>query len=316
MEFHVKPRRLGEVRDRLAEVGVVDFLVSEIRESGPEGLTPKLRLEVFLPSDLSGLMEPLLADLVREPAADADRLLRFEAGLFDEADPDAPPAPVWRGIPPGPAADGSVTVLAGDIPAPLSRASGALDRSGFDIRHGRWHRRRNAVYGRFGIRDASARSAADSAEAFDRAGECFRRGEEIPIPEARVPTDAIRPRTAREAEIPEIEIRDGGPSRHTAIQVLARDGPGLLHVLSDAIEGLGLCVWNAMIATGSDQAFNLFYVSDAEGRNVASPGRASEIRCKLREAAARRAAPGAPESTRNLFSSTCFGGKNEWQSDG
>jgi [protein-PII] uridylyltransferase len=80
-----------------------------------------------------------------------------------------------------------------------------------------------------------------------------------------------------------VEIDNESSDAFTIVDVFAQDRQGLLHVIARALWDLGLSVHSSKVATRLDQALDVFYVTDREGRQVADPGRIEEIRRTLVE---------------------------------
>jgi [protein-PII] uridylyltransferase len=84
----------------------------------------------------------------------------------------------------------------------------------------------------------------------------------------------------RERATPKVRTQisiDDRASRHTVIEVLARDRPGLLFGVSDALYQLGLSIWVAKINTEGTRVADVFYVSEADGTKVAPGTRTQEV---------------------------------------
>jgi [protein-PII] uridylyltransferase len=81
----------------------------------------------------------------------------------------------------------------------------------------------------------------------------------------------------------QIAIDDRASPRHTVIEVLARDRPGLLFALSDALYRLGLSIAVAKINTEGMRVADVFYVSDKDGGKVAPGKRTAEVQRTLLE---------------------------------
>jgi [protein-PII] uridylyltransferase len=71
----------------------------------------------------------------------------------------------------------------------------------------------------------------------------------------------------------QVSIDDRASPRHTVIEVLARDRPGLLFAVSDALYQLGLSIAVAKINTEGTRVADVFYVSEGDGK--IPPGRRS-----------------------------------------
>ncbi|TKD12089.1 [protein-PII] uridylyltransferase [Polyangium fumosum] len=86
------------------------------------------------------------------------------------------------------------------------------------------------------------------------------------------------PRRATPRVRTQVSIDDRASPRHTVLEVMTRDRPGLLHAISDALYRLGLSIVVAKINTEGMRAADVFYVSEADGGKVAPGKRAAEVR--------------------------------------
>jgi [protein-PII] uridylyltransferase len=70
--------------------------------------------------------------------------------------------------------------------------------------------------------------------------------------------------TARRPQLTtEVNVDNESASNYTVVEVITRDRPGLLFVLSHALQQLGLSIWFAKINTEGDRVIDVFYVSNA-----------------------------------------------------
>lgn len=74
--------------------------------------------------------------------------------------------------------------------------------------------------------------------------------------------------------------------RYTVIDIRAQDRLGLLYVIASTLSGLDVDVTLAKIATEADQAMDVFYVTEKDGRKVGDPERMEAIRKALVHAVA------------------------------
>jgi [protein-PII] uridylyltransferase len=79
----------------------------------------------------------------------------------------------------------------------------------------------------------------------------------------------------------QVSIDDRASPRHTVIEVLTRDRPGLLHAVSDALYRLGLSIAVAKINTEGTRVADVFYVSEADGGKVGPGKRSAEVRERI-----------------------------------
>jgi [protein-PII] uridylyltransferase len=101
------------------------------------------------------------------------------------------------------------------------------------------------------------------------------------------PTELLRLRTGsaspwRERPSPavstEILFDDRSSPRHTIVEVFAKDRPGLLYTLAQALHELGLSIAVSKINTEGTRVADVFYVSELDGSRVAQGGRHDAIR--------------------------------------
>ena len=81
---------------------------------------------------------------------------------------------------------------------------------------------------------------------------------------------------------PEVTITNAWSDRHTVIEVVGLDRPGLLYELTDALSRLNLNIASAHVATFGERAVDVFYVTDLTGAKIANPGRQSAIRTRMK----------------------------------
>ena len=79
----------------------------------------------------------------------------------------------------------------------------------------------------------------------------------------------------------QVAVDDRVSSRQTVIEVVARDRPGLLFALSDALYTLGLSIAVAKINTEGTRVADVFYVSEADGGKIAPGKRSLLVQAKL-----------------------------------
>ncbi len=78
-----------------------------------------------------------------------------------------------------------------------------------------------------------------------------------------------------------VEFDNVVSDRYTVIDIRAQDRLGLLYVIASVLSGLDLDVALAKIATEVDQAVDVFYVTEKDGRKVTEPARMDTIRQAL-----------------------------------
>jgi len=80
---------------------------------------------------------------------------------------------------------------------------------------------------------------------------------------------------------PKVEIENDISEEHTVIDVYATDRIGLLYRITSTLAALGLSIHTAKVSTKVDQAVDVFYVKDLEGRKITDPGELGRIRKTL-----------------------------------
>jgi [protein-PII] uridylyltransferase len=104
----------------------------------------------------------------------------------------------------------------------------------------------------------------------------------------------------------EVNIDNKSASNYTVIEVITRDRPALLFVLSHALQQVGLSIWFAKINTEGERVIDVFYVSDRDRGRLVAPGEIARVRQALIDAVDRlgahtvaavaRSLPAAPAS--------------------
>lgn len=95
-------------------------------------------------------------------------------------------------------------------------------------------------------------------------------------------TSRLRERASPKVQI-QVSIDNRASPRHTVIEVLARDRPGLLFAVSDALYRLGLSITVAKINTEGTRVADVFYVSEQDGSKVTPGPRTAEVHKTLVE---------------------------------
>jgi [protein-PII] uridylyltransferase len=79
----------------------------------------------------------------------------------------------------------------------------------------------------------------------------------------------------------EVNIDNKSASNYTVIEVITRDCPGLLFVLSNTLQQAGLSIWFAKINTEGERVIDVFYVSDPERRKLLDAAGISRVRAAI-----------------------------------
>jgi len=80
---------------------------------------------------------------------------------------------------------------------------------------------------------------------------------------------------------PKVEIENDVSEEHTVIDVYATDRIGLLYRITSTLASLGLSIHTAKVSTKVDQAVDVFYVKDLDGRKITDPDKLESIRTTL-----------------------------------
>ena len=80
---------------------------------------------------------------------------------------------------------------------------------------------------------------------------------------------------------PRVEIENDISKEHTVIDIYATDRIGLLYKITSTLASMDLSIHTAKVSTKVDQAVDVFYVKDLEGRKVTEAGELERIREKL-----------------------------------
>jgi [protein-PII] uridylyltransferase len=81
----------------------------------------------------------------------------------------------------------------------------------------------------------------------------------------------------------EVTVDNRTSERFTVIDVFTQDRLGLLFTITHALSEMGLEIHLARISTNADQALDVFYVSDAQGRKIDDPRTLRQIETTLLE---------------------------------
>jgi [protein-PII] uridylyltransferase len=172
-----------------------------------------------------------------------------------------------------------LTILAPDHPRLLSVIAGACAVAGGNIVDAQI----------FTTTDGLALDTISLSREFDREEDELRRAgrvtdaiEKALKGETRLPdVVAKRPPKARHAAFaiePEVNVHNAWSDRHTVIEVIGLDRPGLLYHLTSTISRLNLNIASAHVATFGERVIDVFYVTDLTGAKITSPQRQAAIR--------------------------------------
>jgi [protein-PII] uridylyltransferase len=79
----------------------------------------------------------------------------------------------------------------------------------------------------------------------------------------------------------EVNVDNESASNYTVVEVITRDRPGLLFVLSHALQQLGLSIWFAKINTEGDRVIDVFYVSNAARQKLVVSAEIGRVRSAI-----------------------------------
>jgi [protein-PII] uridylyltransferase len=182
-----------------------------------------------------------------------------------------------------------VCVVAADRPGLLAAITAALAASRLEVHAAQIHSRKVPGDGVQAVDLFWVRDRGDGIEGVARAlpklAADMRRllaGEIEPADLAKNRRGGLRDRASPKVPI-QVSLDDRASPRHTVIEVLARDRPGLLFTVSDALHRLRLTIAVAKINTEGARVADVFYVSEEDGRKVAPGPRTVEVRQRLVE---------------------------------
>ncbi len=175
-----------------------------------------------------------------------------------------------------------LTILAPDHPRLLSIIAGACAVAGGNIVDAQI----------FTTTDGLALDTISISREFDRDEDEDRRATRIAegiertlrgeaqLPEV-IARRAPKPRHAAFMIEPEVNVNNVWSDRHTVIEVIGLDRPGLLFNLTNTISRLNLNIASAHVATFGERVIDVFYVTDLTGAKIVSPQRQAAIRRAL-----------------------------------
>jgi len=184
-----------------------------------------------------------------------------------------------------PAARGvtELTVLAPDHPWLLSIIAGACAVAGANIVDAQI----------FTTTDGRALDTISVSRAFDEDADEARRAARITesieralrgdlrLPEVVAKRAAAKPGPKAFAVEPEVTINNQWSSRHTMVEVIGLDRPGLLFELTATLSKLNLNIASAHVATFGERVVDVFYVTDLFGAKITSATRQAAIKRAL-----------------------------------
>jgi [protein-PII] uridylyltransferase len=179
-------------------------------------------------------------------------------------------------------------VVAPDRPGILASISAAITANGFDVHAAQIHSRRLSdgtlqAVDLFWITDR--RSDADG---FDSALHKLEGDLQRVITGSVAPEDLLKTRWARRnSERPapavstDVALDNTTSVNQTLVEVVTRDRPGLLFMLSRAFHALGLTIAVAKINTEGTRVIDVFYVTELDGKKLQDQARMAQVRSSL-----------------------------------
>ena len=101
----------------------------------------------------------------------------------------------------------------------------------------------------------------------------------------------------------EVNVDNKSASNYTVVEVITRDRPGLLFVLSHTLQQLGLSIWFAKINTEGERVIDVFYVSDAARQKLVISTEIGRVRRAIIAAVDRLDSPSATDMGKHQPSS-------------
>ena len=154
-----------------------------------------------------------------------------------------------------------------------SRTAGASEVEAVDLF---WVRDRDG--GTDGVERALPRLVRDLDDV------CAGRVDAAELLSARVGSDSPWRERPSPAVPTEVLVDDRASPRHTVVEVIAKDRPGLLYLLATALHDLGLSIALSKINTEGTRVADVFYVNELDGSKIKPGPRYAEIRATLVQA--------------------------------
>jgi [protein-PII] uridylyltransferase len=179
-------------------------------------------------------------------------------------------------------------VVTPDRPGVLASISAAITANGFDVHAAQIHSRR--------LNDGTIQAVdlfwitdrLQAADGFDPALTKLEKDLQNVITGSVTPEDLMKTRgSGRPSERPapavstEVVLDNRTSISQTLVEVVTRDRPGLLFMLSRAFHTLGLTIGVAKINTEGTRVIDVFYVTELDGRKVDAPARMDQVRQAL-----------------------------------
>jgi [protein-PII] uridylyltransferase len=187
-----------------------------------------------------------------------------------------------------------LTVYAKDQPGLFYRLTGAISLAGGNIIDARIHTTADGMaVDNFLVQDSNGAPFAERhrLERLEQAVLVAAAGEEPAL--ERLEAKALPLLRAEAFAIqPAVFVDNEASSRYTVVEVNARDRAALLTGLARVLFDAKAAVHSAHIATYGERAVDVFYLTDAAGAKIVSPGRVKMLQSRLLRAAAASPAGG------------------------
>jgi [protein-PII] uridylyltransferase len=189
-------------------------------------------------------------------------------------------------------------VVTGDRPGLLAAITAAIVASRLEVHAAQINSRQLPGGGVQAVDLFWVRDRSDGAEGVERALPKLESDIRGVITGSLAPRDLATPRrTSPWSERPspsvatEVSIDNRASSRHTVIEVVTKDRPGLLFTMAQALHELGLTIGVAKINTEGNRVADVFYVTEASGKKLDAGPRTHEVRQALLAALGGGASP-------------------------
>jgi [protein-PII] uridylyltransferase len=184
-------------------------------------------------------------------------------------------------------------VVAGDRPGLLAAITAAIVASRLEVHAAQIHSRALTDGGVQAVDLFWVRDRADGTIGIERVLPKLDRDLRTVIMGMVAPSELAIQRTSRWSERPsppvatEVLIDNRASSRHTVIEVVTKDRPGLLFTLAQALHELGLTIAVAKINTEGTRVADVFYVTEVDGKKLEHERRTQDVRAALVDAVTR-----------------------------
>ncbi|HSN97406.1 MAG TPA: HD domain-containing protein, partial [Candidatus Nanopelagicales bacterium] len=218
--------------------------------------------------------------------SNAPRAIAAHAALAFEQEQSGVPALVAR-VPSRHPEAAELCVVAPDRPGLLAAITAALAASRLEVHGAQIHSRPTSDVPTQAVDLFWVRDRGDGVEGVARSIPKLVRDMQAILSGQLDGAELVRQRRValRERATPpvrtQIAVDDRASPRHTVIEVLTRDRPGLLFAVSDALYRLGLSIAVAKINTEGTRVADVFYVSEQGGGKIAPGKRTAEVRERI-----------------------------------